>query len=83
VSLNQIYDIPVLIVVSWRGEGGEDAPEHLVMGDVMDPLLDLLRIPWRRLNLSTLVEDIAALTRTIRETRQPVALVVSRGQLQR
>jgi phosphonopyruvate decarboxylase len=83
VSLNQIYDIPVLIVVSWRGEGGEDAPEHLVMGDVMDALLDLLRIPWRRLNLSTLVEDIAALTRTIRETRQPVALVVSRGQLQR
>jgi phosphonopyruvate decarboxylase len=83
VSLNQIYGIPVLIVVSWRGEGGEDAPEHLVMGDVMDALLDLLRIPWRRLNLSTLVEDIAALTRTIRETRQPVALVVSRGQLQR
>jgi phosphonopyruvate decarboxylase len=83
VSLNQIYDIPVLIVVSWRGEGGEDAPEHLVMGDVMDPLLDLLRIPWRRLNLSTLAEDIAALTRTIRETRQPVALVASRAQLQR
>ena len=83
VSLNQIYDIPLLIVVSWRGEGGQDAPEHLVMGDLMHPLLDLLRIPWRRLNPPTIAEDVAALTRMLHETRQPVALVVSRGHLQR
>src|SRR5689334_8897010 len=46
VSLNQIYDIPVLIVVSWRGRHGQDAPEHLVMGDVMEPFLRLLDIPF-------------------------------------
>lgn len=31
-SLNMIYDIPVLMLVSFRGFGGKDAPEHLVMG---------------------------------------------------
>jgi len=31
-SLNMIYDIPVLMIVSFRGFGGKDAPEHLVMG---------------------------------------------------
>src|SRR5919201_1788810 len=31
VSLNQIYDIPALLVVTWRGRGGHDAPEHLIM----------------------------------------------------
>lgn len=30
-SLNLIYKIPVLAVVTWRGHG-PDAPEHIVMG---------------------------------------------------
>ncbi len=31
-SLNMIYDIPVLMLVSFRGYGGKDAPEHIIMG---------------------------------------------------
>lgn len=31
-SLNMIYDIPVLMIVSFRGFGGKDAPEHIIMG---------------------------------------------------
>jgi phosphonopyruvate decarboxylase len=83
VSLNQIYDLPALLVVSWRGEAGADAPEHLVMGDIMMPMLDLLRIPSTPLTAATLDADLGALTATLRETGKPVALVVSRGQLQR
>src|SRR5262245_60486104 len=40
-SLHQIYEIPCLIVVSWRGKGGKDAPEHLLMGAVMPDFLKL------------------------------------------
>src|SRR5207245_122100 len=29
LSLNAIYAIPALLVVSWRGEGGKDAPERI------------------------------------------------------
>jgi phosphonopyruvate decarboxylase len=85
VSLHQIYDIPALLVISWRGEGGpggNDAPEHIIMGDVMRPLLDLLRIPFVVFEPSTLAADLGQLTRTMHETRKPVALVVGKGRLQ-
>ena len=82
VSLNQIYDIPALLVVSWRGQGGRDAPEHLVMGAVMEDFFRLLRMPFVPLAAPTLDEDVAALTRVMRETGKPVALVVSKGLLQ-
>ena len=45
LSLNQIYDIPTLLVVSWRGQKergdtpSQDAPEHLIMGAVMEDYL--------------------------------------------
>jgi sulfopyruvate decarboxylase subunit alpha len=85
VSLHQIYDIPALLVISWRGEGGpggNDAPEHVIMGDVMRPFLDLLRIPFAVFEPSTLAADIERLTRTMNETRKPVAIVVGKGRLQ-
>lgn len=82
VSLNQIYDIPALLVVSWRGQGGHDAPEHLVMGAVMEDLLRLLQIPFVASTPHTMDDDVEALTRTMRDTRKPVALVVPKGMLQ-
>ena len=92
VSLNQIYDIPALMIVSWRGQprsGGQggpdwqvDAPEHLIMGDVMESFLTLLRIPFVVFNPSTLESDVASLVKTMAERRRPVALVVGKGQLQ-
>jgi phosphonopyruvate decarboxylase len=82
VSLNQIYDIPALVVVSWRGQGGHDAPEHIIMGDVMEPFLRLLNIPFAVCHVDTLERDIAELTATLRRTNKPVALVVPKGVLQ-
>lgn len=85
VSLHQIYGIPTLLVVSWRGRGGaggNDAPEHLIMGDVMEPFLALLRIPYVVVDPATLDRDVAALTKTMQQTRKPVALVVGTGILQ-
>jgi sulfopyruvate decarboxylase subunit alpha len=85
VSLHQIYDIPTLLVVSWRGRGGaagNDAPEHLIIGEVMEPLLTLLRIPYAVADAATLDRDVAALTKTMQQTHKPVALVVGQGVLQ-
>src|SRR5262249_31688127 len=85
VSLNQIYDIPALLVVSWRGQGGprgNDAPEHLIMGDVMEGFLDLLKIPFAVFAPETLEAALARLPAQLRATRKPVALVVPKGVLQ-
>ncbi len=44
-SLNLIYNIPVLLLVSYRGFGGKDAPEHLVMGRHCVELATAFEIP--------------------------------------
>jgi len=81
VSLHAIYEIPMLLVSSWRGEGGKDAPEHLVMGEIMQDFYDLIGVPWRVLRPEHVAEDVAAITETIAERRVPGALIVSKGIL--
>jgi sulfopyruvate decarboxylase subunit alpha len=83
VSLHQLYDIPALLVVSWRGQDGEDAPEHLIMGRIMDRVLRLLQIPYAVFDPALLRTQIESLTGTMRATQKPVALVVSKGMLDR
>ena len=83
VSLHQIYDIPALLVVSWRGQDGRDAPEHLIMGRLTAPFLALLEIPFEIFDPAAIAAQIRSLTATLRETRRPVALVVSKGMLDR
>jgi sulfopyruvate decarboxylase subunit alpha len=82
MSLHLIYDIPALLVVSWRGQSGTDAPEHLLMGAVTEELLGLLHIPYAVLDPATFVRDVESVARTLRATNKPVALVVPKGVLQ-
>jgi phosphonopyruvate decarboxylase len=82
VSLHQIYDIPALLLVSWRGQGGKDAPEHLVMGAVMEECLRLFQVPFAVFDPKTIERDVESLTQTMRQTSKPVALVVPKGMLQ-
>jgi phosphonopyruvate decarboxylase len=87
VSLNVIYEIPTLMVVSWRGKDGKDAPEHLVMGEIMTDFFDGIRLgamkglPWRILDPDHIEDDIAAITKEIDERRVPGALIVAKGIL--
>jgi sulfopyruvate decarboxylase subunit alpha len=82
-SLSTMYDLPALLVISWRGEGGNDAPEHILMGEIMMPVLDLLKIPHRVLTRSEPMEPQVRWARdTMRSTRKPVALVVPAGILE-
>jgi sulfopyruvate decarboxylase subunit alpha len=78
-SLQQLYEIPVLLLITWRGFEGHDAPEHLVMGDVLPRLLDLFGIPWRAPDYAGLAGDVVWAAETMRATRNPVALVVKPG----
>jgi len=81
VSLNEIYEIPSLIVVSWRGKDGKDAPEHLMMGKIMTDYFDQIGLPWRILEPSRVAKDVAAITKTIAERKVPGALIVQKGIL--
>ncbi len=78
-SLNLIYQIPCLLLVSWRGFEGKDAPEHLVMGATMTQLLETVKIPHRTLGVHTLVEDLQWAAKTFMEQRVPVSLLLKKG----
>ena len=79
ISLNMIYQQPCILIVSWRGQGGKDAPEHLVMGEVMPQLLDTVKIPHRTLTEKTASEDFRWVAETFMKQRIPVALFITKG----
>ncbi len=46
-SLNQVFQVPVLLIITLRGEPGKpDEPQHELMGQITHELLDTMRIPW-------------------------------------
>ena len=79
LSLNLIYQQPCLLIVSWRGFQGMDAPEHLVMGQTMTQLLDAVRIPYRTLSEQTAVDDLKWTAETFMKQRIPLALLLKKG----
>jgi sulfopyruvate decarboxylase alpha subunit len=80
-SLNLIYRIPVLLVISLRGYQIEDAPEHWVMGEVTARLLETVRIPYRIVGEATYVDDCAAMAKVFGEERFPAALLIRKGMV--
>ena len=79
ISLNLIYLQPCLLLVSWRGHDGKDAPEHLVMGQVVTKVLDLARIPHRTVRTETVREDVGWAGQVFMSQHIPVALLVTKG----
>lgn len=82
-SLQDIYALPCLLVITWRGYEGKDAPEHLVMGEAMPAILDAMKIPWRALGGDAAAADADAQWARARldEKPGPVALIVKPGVL--
>ena len=82
VSLSLMYRLPALLLVTWRGHGGRDAPEHLLMGEISPSLLEMIRIPHRVLSAKTLADDIAWGRIESERLSQPVALLLPPGVLE-
>ncbi len=77
----QVYSIPMLLIIGWRGEPGtEDEPQHVQQGQITQDLLELLGIPHFVLdkgsNLEIAVETIFA---DIRRINGPAAFLVRKG----
>jgi phosphonopyruvate decarboxylase len=81
VSLSLMYRLPALLLVTWRGYAGKDAPEHLLMGEISPGLLDMMRIPHRVLSKGTMAEDVAWGRAQSERLSQPVALLLPPGVL--
>lgn len=81
----QVYQLPCLLVIGWRGEPGvHDEPQHVKQGQITLGQLDLLDIPYRVLSRDTteaqFTADFAFLAECLRN-QQTAALVVRKGAL--
>lgn len=52
-SLVQMYKIPLIFVIGWRGFLPSDAPEHLLFGKIQPGILKLLNIKTKILDSKT------------------------------
>ena len=81
----EIYGIPMLFVVGWRGEPGvKDEPQHLHQGRVMMPLIEAMEIPKFILSTDPLVAETQTrkATKLAFDERTPVMIVVKKGSFQ-
>ncbi len=81
-SLLILYKMPCLIVASWRGYMGKDAPEHLLTGATTPQLLDLMKIPHEVLDPDKLDEQMTRVCDHIDSERTPAAFLVRPGILE-
>jgi sulfopyruvate decarboxylase subunit alpha len=79
VSLAHLYKIPLLMLISYRGEFGERDPWQTQGGGVTTPLLDSLGIPWDRLEDPSHVKTKIRKAQTLADAAlKPVALLLCR-----
>ena len=77
-----VYGIPMLILIGWRGEPGrKDEPQHVKMGAVTRELLDAAGVPWAVLpgDAAEAEQVLEQATTSMRERQGPFALLVPKG----
>jgi phosphonopyruvate decarboxylase len=78
----EVYAIPMLLVIGWRGEPGvKDEPQHIKQGRVQSALLEALELPYKVIdkdtdNLDEIVKELVNLAIT---GSKPAALIVKKG----
>ncbi len=79
---SEVYSIPVLLMIGWRGEPGvKDEPQHIKQGRVQTQLLETMELPYDILdknnqNIDTVLKNIVSVAL---DKKRPVALVVKKG----
>jgi phosphonopyruvate decarboxylase len=78
----EVYNIPVLLMIGWRGEPGKyDEPQHIKMGKVTIPLLNALGIKYEFLpkNAKEAEKIIGDAKKHMATSKEPYAIVIKKG----
>ena len=84
LASNEVYGIPMIIMVGWRGEPGiKDEPQHIHQGRVMIESLQAMDIDFKILS----TEENEAINQTkdaielAKDTKSPIFLIVKKDSL--
>jgi phosphonopyruvate decarboxylase len=84
-SLTHTFEIPLLIIVTLRGEpgGAPDEPQHELMGKITTRLLELMDIPWAWFpaddaDVDQMLEQAVAV---MEQSSRPFAFVMRKGSV--
>ncbi len=76
----EVYGLPMLLIVGWRGEPGvKDEPQHVAQGRLTLPLLETMGIEYAVLDPDAWQAQVATAIESLRANSRPVALVVRKG----
>jgi phosphonopyruvate decarboxylase len=83
-SLNYPFRIPTLLIVTWRGQPGiKDEPQHELMGQITQHMLDTCRIEHRPFPAESgaITGAIGEAKAAMRRARLPFAFVMQQGTI--
>ena len=74
----EVYNIPMLLVIGWRGEPGKkDEPQHVKQGKLTLPLLETMGIEYIILT-DNYKEEIDKCYDYMKKTNKPIAIIVKK-----
>ena len=82
----EVYGIPILLLISWRGEPGvKDEPQHVKQGEVMLDMLDAMQIDYEVLpgDMTAAKPVIEDLIQVVHNTKTQKALIVKKNTFEK
>ncbi|GAB4236071.1 MAG: phosphonopyruvate decarboxylase [Ekhidna sp.] len=79
---SDVYSIPMLMMIGWRGEPGvKDEPQHVKQGRISEELLQTMEIPYAILSdvPNEAEVQLSEAVRVMQEKNAPYALLVRKG----
>ena len=79
---SDVYSIPMLMMIGWRGEPGvKDEPQHVKQGRISEELLQTMEIDYAVLSgdMAEAEEQLNKAFEVMRKTNAPYALLVKKG----
>ena len=77
--MKKTYSIPMILLIGWRGENGNDEPQHLMQGEILKNQLKLLKIKYIVLNYENQKNDLVDLLRFSLKNNCAVAIIVKKN----
>ena len=84
LASKDVYSIPILLVIGWRGEPGvKDEPQHIHQGRITPDLLNTMGIPFitidSKMDEKNILSKFAKQISLCKTNNQPVCVLVKKG----